>query len=91
MHKLAKTAVILLFLLASWGALAGPLNINTADAKALAEAIDGVGASKAEAIVQYRKKHGNFKRVGDLANVKGIGKKTVEKNRSKLTVGSSAK
>jgi len=91
MHKLANTAVVLSFLLASWGVLAGPLNINAADAASIAQTIDGVGEAKAEAIVAYRRKHGDFKRVGDLARVKGIGTKTVERNRAKLTVGRSAK
>jgi len=91
MHKFTKTAIVLLFLLTSWTALAGPLNINAADAASLAQVIDGVGQAKAEAIVAYRKKHGHFKRIEDLAKVKGIGSKTVQKNRSKLTVGRSSK
>lgn len=68
-------------------ALAGEkLNINTADAQALAETIQGVGRSRAEAIVTYRDKHGPFKAVEDLALVRGIGAKTVEDNREVLTV-----
>jgi competence protein ComEA len=66
--------------------LSGPLNINTADASALAEVIDGVGERKAVAIVQYRETHGAFASVDELANVKGIGMKTVDNNRGNLTV-----
>ncbi|MDH3559703.1 MAG: ComEA family DNA-binding protein [Gammaproteobacteria bacterium] len=66
--------------------LSGPLNINTADASALAEVIDGVGERKAVAIVQYRETHGAFTSVDELANVKGIGMKTVDNNRGNLTV-----
>ena len=69
-------------------ALSGPLNINTADASTLAQAIDGVGERKAVAIVQYRQAHGPFTSVDQLAHVKGIGIKTVEKNRANLTASS---
>ncbi len=82
-------SMILLFsvlLAVSTQALSGPLNINTADASVLAEVIDGVGERKAVAIVQYRETHGPFASVDELANVKGIGMKTVENNRGSLTV-----
>jgi len=67
-------------------ALAAPLNINTADAPALAKSIKGVGSKRAEAIVAYRKEHGPFKTVDELTKVKGINAKIVEDNRSNLTV-----
>ena len=35
-------------------AWAGPVNINTADAKTLARELDGIGPAKAQAIVDYR-------------------------------------
>lgn len=70
-------------------ALAGPVDINAADAPTMAKAIKGIGMKKAEAIVAYRKQHGGFKSVDELAKVKGIGKGTVAKNRDNLTVGSS--
>lgn len=70
--------------LASSVALAGPVNINTADAPTLAANLNGVGQSKAAAIVTYREAHGPFHSVEDLALVKGIGAKTVEKNRENL-------
>jgi competence protein ComEA len=66
---------------------AEPVNINTADAATMAARLNGVGESKAEAIVAYREEHGAFKSVDQLAQVKGIGLKTVEKNRENLTVG----
>ena len=66
---------------------AEPVNINTADAAVLSTKITGIGPAKAEAIVAYRKEHGPFKSVDELANVKGIGLKTVEKIRDQLTVG----
>ena len=66
--------------------LAGPVNINSADATTLAANIKGIGTKKAEAIVAYRDQHGAFSRAEDLAKVRGIGKKTVEKNLVNLKV-----
>ena len=65
---------------------AGPVNINTADAATLAEALKGVGLERAEAIVTYRETNGPFKNVDDLVQVSGVGQATVDKNRANLTV-----
>ena len=85
-----KTIRTLLFCLSlsllSCGAFASQVNINTVDAATLAETITGVGPKLAEAIIQYRDKHGPFQSVDDLQQVKGIGAKTIEKNRAKLSV-----
>jgi competence protein ComEA len=62
------------------------VNINTADAATLAAALDGVGAARAKAIVEYREAHGPFRSVDDLAQVKGIGEHVVDANRSRLKV-----
>lgn len=79
--------------LALWGwttlAAAAPVDINTADAAALAKELRGVGSDRAQAIVQYRKEHGAFRTVDELVKVKGIGKKIVEANRVNLLVGSA--
>ena len=61
------------------------LNINTASAVQLME-LDGIGEVKAAAIIEYRREHGIFKSIDELVNVKGIGEKTLEKNRDKITV-----
>jgi competence protein ComEA len=63
----------------SFNVIASPVNINTADAKTISEALSGIGLKKAEAIVKYREAKGEFKTVEDLVNVNGIGPKTVEK------------
>ena len=63
----------------------GKLNINTADEAALQGQMIGIGATKARAIVQYREDNGPFSSVDDLLEVKGIGVKTLEKSRDKLT------
>jgi len=85
MQFITRTALLCL-LLVSFGALAN-VNINTADAPTIAKELKGIGDKKAQAIVNYRKQHGPFKTIESLTEVKGIGLKTVEKNRSliKLT------
>ena len=65
-------------------AIAGPVDVNTADAKTLARELQGIGMAKAEAIVSYREKNGPFKSADDLAKVKGLGKKLVDQNKSNL-------
>jgi competence ComEA-like helix-hairpin-helix protein len=66
------------------------VNVNTADADAIHQSLINIGPSKAAAIVAYRKEHGAFKTADQLAQVKGIGLKTIEKNRSYIVVGAVA-
>lgn len=70
---------------------AGPVNVNTADAETISAELQGVGLSKALAIVDYRKAHGPFKSADDLTLVKGIGQRTVEINRANILVNSVKK
>ena len=65
------------------------VNINTADAAAINQALINIGPSKAAAIVAYRKQHGAFHTAEQLAEVKGVGLKT-EKNRDRIVVGGVA-
>ena len=74
------------YLLVCARVMAGPVDINSADAASLAGAIDGVGERKAVAIVEYREVHGPFASVDELASVTGIGMKTIERNRDNLMV-----
>lgn len=69
----------------SAGTLVAPLNINVADAAAL-QRLQGIGAVKAQAIVDYRQSHGAFASVDELLEVKGIGKKLLQRNRASLSV-----
>ena len=71
--------------------LAGPVDINTADAETLSAELNGVGLAKARAIVEYRNKYGPFKSADDLSLVKGIGDRTVEINRENIRIGSPPK
>ena len=83
---------ILLSLALSFSAFAAEsVNVNTADAATIASRLNGIGMAKAEAIVAYREAHGPFKSIDQLAEVKGVGLKTVEKNRAVLTLGAAAK
>ncbi len=72
-------------------AIAGPVNVNTADAETISAELQGVGISKAIAIVEYRQANGPFRSVDDLAMVKGIGERTVEINRKNILLDSGAK
>lgn len=73
-------------LLAPGPVWADPVNINSADAATIARELKGVGPAKAEAIVQYRQQHGPFRSADELALVKGIGPKFIEKNRAQIRI-----
>jgi len=75
---------IVLLAIFSFNAYATPVDINKADAKTIAESLNGIGIKKAEAIVRYRKQYGAFKSQEDLINVKGIGEKTLKKNKADI-------
>ena len=64
-----------------WAWAQQPVNVNSASAEEIAEALKGVGMSKAAAIVTYRDENGPFKHVDELVNVKGIGIRTIDINR----------
>lgn len=66
------------------------VNINTADAQTLSRVLVNVGPAKAQAIIDYREQNGPFKSVEELANVRGIGLATVERNIDRMNVGSAA-
>jgi competence protein ComEA len=86
MHKQICVLILWLASLLPMAAWAGPVDINTADAKTLAAELRGVGDSTAAAIVAYRTANGPFKTVDDLRKVKGIGDKILEQNRANLRV-----
>ena len=61
------------------------ININTANLEQLMKT-SGVGKTKAEAIISYREKNGDFKKKEDITKVRGIGKATFEKIKDKIEV-----
>ncbi|WP_227677874.1 ComEA family DNA-binding protein [Psychrobacter frigidicola] len=61
------------------------ININRATESELVS-LHGIGSSKAQAIILYREMFGDFKTIDDLEKVKGIGPKTIEKNRARLRI-----
>jgi len=80
-------ASLLAFLIALPTWAADQVNINTASAEQIAEVLNGVGLSKAEKIVEYRNTNGPFVHIDELVNVKGIGLRTVDKNRDAIVLG----
>ena len=90
MTSIKKFVPASFLLFAAAVALAGPVNVNTADAETISAELQGVGITKAIAIVEYRKANGPFKSVEELAQVKGIGARTVEINRKNILLESGA-
>jgi len=81
--------LLILAALLTTNAFATPVNINAADAKTIADSLSGIGLKKAEAIVDYRTKNGNFTSVDDLSKVSGIGEKTIAKNKADILLDNS--
>jgi competence protein ComEA len=84
-HSLLLTTILLFSSSAIFAQnIAEKVNINTASADQIASAMSGIGKSKAQAIVEYRTSHGQFKSIHSLENVDGIGEKTIEKNKDNI-------
>jgi competence protein ComEA len=91
MHKfLARIALALAVALPALALAGTPVNINKADAATIAKSLDGIGQSKADAIVAWRDTNGPFKSADDLSQVKGIGKATLERNRASILLADTA-
>jgi competence protein ComEA len=85
MKKLLLVLVsALAFSVSAWATV----DLNTASQAEL-ETVKGIGPSKAKAIIDYRKKNGNFKSVEELDKVPGFGKKTVDSVKKEITVGNA--
>lgn len=67
------------------------VNVNTADAEALAEALDGVGLSRARSIVEWRETHGPFQDPYDLVQVRGISERIVKINEQRIRVSDNSR
>ena len=84
--KIASTLAAAAALVFSSLSMAAPVNVNTASAEQIAEALNGVGLSRAMAIVEYRDSNGKFSSPDELIAVKGIGEATLERNREDILV-----
>ena len=67
-------------------ATAAPVNINSASAEQIAEALSGIGMSKAQAIVDYREAYGRFSSADEIVFVRGIGDSTYDTNKEDILV-----
>ena len=67
------------------GSVDGRVNINTATESELCS-VNGIGASRAAAIVKYRQENGNFASIEDIMKVSGIKEGTYEKIKDMITV-----
>jgi competence protein ComEA len=81
MKTIQSLLLAALLSISSMASFAGPVNINNANAEDLAESLNGIGNKKALAIIAYRSIHGDFTTIDSLVQVKGIGEKTVSKNK----------
>ncbi len=77
---------LFLFFAAPVLAVDGKVNINTATVEELSNGLKKVGPKYAEAIVKYRKEHGDFKTPEEIKDVKGIGDKTFELNKDNIVL-----
>lgn len=83
-----KLLLVLLCALAFSVSAFAAVDLNTASQSEL-ETVKGIGPAKAKAIIEYRKKNGNFKSADDLDKVPGFGKKTVDSVKKDISVGNA--
>lgn len=77
-------SVLVLVLCSVFAFAALPIDVNRADAQLLADSLNGIGLKKAEAIVAWREKNGEFSSIEQMLAVKGIGESFVVKNRDRV-------
>ena len=81
-----KGLLIILSLFTAPLVTATPVNINTANAEEIAKALYGVGPHKAQAIVDYREKHGLFLSVQAVKKVRGMGQGIIDGNKGDIRI-----
>jgi len=65
--------------------ISGKININTASVTEL-DSLSGIGPTYAQRIIDYRNSNGGFKSIDEIKNVKGIGDKTFDKFKDRITI-----
>ena len=92
--KFVNLMLALVLTLFSAVTFAQAIDINTASVEELDKSVQGLGPTKAAAIVKYREAHGPFKSNNDLTKVPGIKDKALESlladKRNQLIVGTVA-
>ncbi len=83
MNKISILAAIVALTFSSLS-FASPVNINTATAVEISEALNGIGMVKAQAIVDFRTTNGLFSSADQITMVNGIGDSTYEKNKADI-------
>jgi competence protein ComEA len=87
MFRLIKACLLsMAFASFSGTALAGPVNVNTADAETLERELSGIGPALAAAIVRDREENGPYSSPEDLTRVSGIGPSVLERNAEDIRV-----
>ena len=66
--------------------LAGPVNINKADAETLARELEGIGPALAAAIVRDREENGPYEAPEEITRVRGVGERVLENNRENIRI-----
>lgn len=82
--------VLMALLLAPQALLAGPVNINTANAETLAAELVGIGPALAAAIVRDREENGPYKSADELKRVRGVGDSIIANNRENIRIEDAA-
>ena len=70
---------------AVWAESSEKININTATADQLMQ-LKRIGPAYAAKIIEFREKNGPFKNPEDITKVPGIGPKTLEENKDRISV-----
>ena len=65
------------------------VQLNSATASELAQGLVGVGQRRAQAIVDYRQKVGDFRNDDELSQVKGIGSHVLDANKARISYAPS--
>jgi competence protein ComEA len=89
MKKLIAALLAACICLPAWAGQ--PVNVNSASAEEIAENLKGIGLSKAQKIIEYREANGAFAHADELVNVKGIGIRTVDRNRGMILLQNAPK
>ena len=82
---LSAFALVLMVFGTLWAASPELINLNEASVEQLAQ-LDRIGPAYAAKIVEYRELNGPFLTLEDIMKVKGIGPKTLEVNKDRMTV-----